>query len=251
VQSPTLDCLGIFSRSVEDAALLTDALAGYDARDRAMQPSGPPELSRLAAEPPPVRPALALVRSPVWEQADADTRGAFAELQETLGAALEEVALPEPFARAHSLHAAIMLADIARSFSRYYESGRDRLSDRLRGMIEEGRGVLAMDYALAHDWIDVLNAALDRIFDRFDAIVTPAAAGEAPAGLESTGSPAFCTIWTFCGVPAMTLPLFAGSSGLPMGVQLVGRRGYDGRLMRTARWLTETLAPRQTANQTN
>ena len=78
------------------------------------------------------------------------------------------------------------------------------------------------------------------MFDRYDAIVTPAAPGEAPIG-EATGDPAFNTLWTYCGVPAVTLPLLTGSNGMPIGVQLVGRRLHDGRLLRTAEWLTQRL----------
>ncbi len=79
------------------------------------------------------------------------------------------------------------------------------------------------------------------MFGRFDAIVTPATTGEAPVGLESTGSPIFCTIWTLCGLPAITLPLLKGAHGMPIGVQLVGAAGEDGRLLRTARRLVDLL----------
>jgi Asp-tRNA(Asn)/Glu-tRNA(Gln) amidotransferase A subunit family amidase len=135
----------------------------------------------------------------------------------------------------------VVLAELARSYAAYAERGWDRLSPRLQGMIEEGRAVRATDYAAGLASIDALDAALAPLFDRFDALLTPAAAGEAPAGLQSTGDPAFCTIWTHLGVPAVTLPLLVGSAGLPIGVQLVGRRHEDGRLLRTARWLMERI----------
>ncbi len=83
---------------------------------------------------------------------------------------------------------------------------------------------------------------LDPVFDEYDAILTPAAPGVAPRGLDSTGNAVFCTIWTYLGTPAVTLPLLQGESGLPIGVQLVARRGNDARLLRTARWLAGTLA---------
>jgi Asp-tRNA(Asn)/Glu-tRNA(Gln) amidotransferase A subunit family amidase len=83
----------------------------------------------------------------------------------------------------------------------------------------------------------LLNEGFEEIFERCDAIVTPAAPGTAPAGLQATGDPAFCTLWTLCGMPALNLPLMRGENGLPMGVQLVGQRGGDARLLRTARWL--------------
>jgi len=90
--------------------------------------------------------------------------------------------------------------------------------------------------------VAALGAALDAMFDGCDAILTPAAAGEAPLGLAATGSPAFCTIWTLLGVPAISLPLLKGPAGMPLGVQLVGRRGEDAGLLRTARWLTAAVA---------
>jgi Asp-tRNA(Asn)/Glu-tRNA(Gln) amidotransferase A subunit family amidase len=71
--------------------------------------------------------------------------------------------------------------------------------------------------------------------------LTPAAPGEAPLGLESTGNPVFCTAWTLLGTPAITLPLLQGADGMPIGVQLVGLRGNDGRLLRTARWLSDLI----------
>jgi Asp-tRNA(Asn)/Glu-tRNA(Gln) amidotransferase A subunit family amidase len=140
-----------------------------------------------------------------------------------------------------------MLADIARHFARYYDRDPAGLSERLRGMVEEGLTVRAVDYNRALDGIAMLNAGLEKLFERYDAIVTPAAPGEAPAGLDSTGDPAFCTLWTYCGTPALTLPLLSGPNGLPVGVQLVGRRNYDGRLLRTARWLEAALRDEQGA----
>ena len=88
----------------------------------------------------------------------------------------------------------------------------------------------------------MLNELLDDIFDKYDVILTPATTGEAPIGVESTGSPIFCTIWTFCGAPAITLPLLQGSNGMPIGVQLVAPRGDDARLLRTASWLIQASA---------
>jgi Asp-tRNA(Asn)/Glu-tRNA(Gln) amidotransferase A subunit family amidase len=86
-------------------------------------------------------------------------------------------------------------------------------------------------------------ASLDDLFmERYDAILTPAAPGVAPKGLDSTGDPRFCTLWTLLGMPALSLPLMQGPGELPLGVQLVGRRGFDARLMRTARWLVAKLA---------
>ncbi len=241
-QSHHLDTVGVYGRTVEDVALIGDVLSAYDDRDPDMQPRSRPRLAETAVAEPPLDPILAFVKSPVWDQAEEDAKEAFAEIAEFLGEGCDEVELPEPFAKAVELHGTIMLGDFAKSFAGYYERGADQLSARLRGMIEEGQRVLAMDYNRAVDWVEVLNAGLDEVFERYDAILTPAATGEAPAGLESTGSPVFCTLWTYCGTPAVTLPLLAGANGLPIGVQLVGRRGDDARLLRTARWLARRVA---------
>jgi Asp-tRNA(Asn)/Glu-tRNA(Gln) amidotransferase A subunit family amidase len=240
-QSPPLDTVGVMAADLEGLALLAEPLMAFDAKDRASQPHAPPRLLEVLQAPPPVPPLLAFVRSPVWDQAAEDTRAGFAELVDVLGERVEEVALPASFDDAIELHRTIMEADLAKNFAREYERGRDQLSARLCEMIEAGQRVLAVDYNRALERAVALTAALDELFTRYDAILTPAAPGEAPHGLGSTGSPVFCTIWTLCGVPAVTLPLLTGASGMPIGVQLVGAKGDDARLLRTARWLIETV----------
>jgi Asp-tRNA(Asn)/Glu-tRNA(Gln) amidotransferase A subunit family amidase len=246
-QSRPLDHIGVFARSVEDLALLAEPLIGFDARDPDTRVEAPPRLLEVAREDWPLAPDLALVKSPVWEQAEDDLKAAFAELAEALGPRSAEVDLPEAFNAAHGLHGMIMAVDLARSFAAEYERGRDQLSARLRGIIEDGRRALAIDYARALELVPALRDSLEPLFARYDMIVTPATTGEPPRGLESTGSPAFCTIWTLLGLPAVTLPLLTGADGMPIGVQLVGRFGDDARVLRTARWLVTTIAGRDAA----
>ena len=131
---------------------------------------------------------------------------------------------------------------MAANLDREWEKGRERMSPSLRAQLERGREVTALDYQRALARIALLNAGFDNLFERCEAIVTPAAAGTAPRGLESTGDPAFCSLWTLCGMPALNLPLMQGGNGLPLGVQLVGPRGSDARLLRTARWLAARVA---------
>jgi hypothetical protein len=135
-----------------------------------------------------------------------------------------------------------MDVEMAFNLHRDYEQGGEQLSPRLRQLIERGRTHTAIDYMRALAGAAPLNAALDGVFDEYDAILTPAAPGEAPRGLDSTGNPVFCTIWTYLGTPAVTLPLMQGENGMPLGVQLTGRRGNDARLLRTAAWLVDRLA---------
>jgi Asp-tRNA(Asn)/Glu-tRNA(Gln) amidotransferase A subunit family amidase len=239
--SATLDHVGVFARSVEDLALAAEALAGFEAGDPATRPDPPPALRRVAASTPPVAPRLALVRGPTWDEAEPATRAAFAELAEVLGARLAEVALPEQFAAAVAVHRTIWTSELAHHLAPEYGRGRERLSGRLRELIEAGLATPAPDYLRALASRRGLREALAGVFGEFDAIVTPAAPGEAPRGLDATGSPAFCTLWSLTGAPAVSLPLLKGPAGLPMGVQLVGAPGDDARLLRTARWLTGTV----------
>jgi len=253
-QSRPLDHVGVFARSVEDIALIAEQLMAYDENDQDTRPRARPKLAEVVGQEPPLVPRLAFVKTPVWDQVEADTKNAFVELiehvkemaaaqdEDRLGQGAEEVIaeveLPEIFEKAHEWHRAVMEADLARNFAREYRTGKKQLSSALQHMIERGESVRAIDYNRAIDGRAALNNVLGAIFDEYDAILTPAARGEAPVGLESTGSPLFCTIWTLCGTPAISLPLLRGMSGLPIGVQLVGAKGDDARLLRTARWLT-------------
>jgi Asp-tRNA(Asn)/Glu-tRNA(Gln) amidotransferase A subunit family amidase len=240
--SRTLDHVGAFARTIEDLALIAEVLMRFDEEDEDMRPAAPPPLRRIAAEEPPVEPKFAFVKTPVWDQAEEVTKEAFAELVETLGGSAEPVELPSLFARAWVAQKTIQEADCAHNLRREFEKGRDQLSPSLRESIERGRASTAKDYLEAQALIPALDAEIAELAFAYDAILTPAAAGPAPHGLGSTGSPAFCTLWTLIGTPAVTLPLLADERGLPMGVQLVARRGDDARLLRTARWLVSLLA---------
>lgn len=238
-QSPSLDTVGVFARCAEDAALVAEVLFGHHASDRATQPSPFPRLLEIASAAPPVVPTLAFVRPPGWDSADEDTKAAFFELVDALGERCFEAVLPNAFDEAVTIRERINYAEMAKCYYSYERRGQDRLSPVLREALDFGKSIPARDYIAALDWPDVLYAGLGEIFERCDAIVTPAAPGPAPAGLASTGSSVFNGLWTLCGTPAVTLPLLAAEGGLPMGVQLVGRRGDDARLLRTARWLEE------------
>ena len=241
-QSRPLDQVGVFARTIEDAALIAEQIMAFDDRDPDTQMRARPKLVETVAAEPPFNPRLAFVKTPVWDQAETDTKEAVSELVAHLGENVGEVDLSDLFNGAVEQHRTIMEADLARSFEQEYASAKDKLSSILREMIERGQKVLAVDYNRAVSRIPEFNRALDKVFDWHDAILTPATTGEAPVGLESTGSPIFCTIWTLCGMPAITLPILQGSHGLPVGVQLVGSKGDDARLLRTARWLVSNLA---------
>jgi Asp-tRNA(Asn)/Glu-tRNA(Gln) amidotransferase A subunit family amidase len=135
----------------------------------------------------------------------------------------------------------IQNADIARFYGPIADKAPGVLSKALVDRIEDGKKYSAVEYNTALDIREALNAGLTEIFGRFDAILTPASAGPAPNGLESTGNAIFNRLWTYLGVPCVTVPLLE-ADGLPMGVQLVGARHDDGRVLRNSRWLDEHLS---------
>jgi len=241
--SRTLDHVGLFARSVEDLALLLEQLQGYDELDPDTRPRARIAFSEISAEEPPLEPMFAFIKTPHWERTDPDTKEAYAELQETLGKQVEEVELFPSAAEAWDWHRTIMEAEMAANLEPLWAAGREKLSEKLRSLLERGRETRALDYQRALRRIAPAVESLDELFQqRYDAILTPPALGTAPKGLGSTGDPVFCSIWTLLGMPALTAPLMQGENGLPLGVQLVGRKGYDARLLRTARWLEKKLS---------
>jgi Asp-tRNA(Asn)/Glu-tRNA(Gln) amidotransferase A subunit family amidase len=241
--SRTLDHVGLFARTLDDIAILAEQLAGYDDGDSDTRPRARIPFAATAAAEPPLAPMFAFVKTPMWERADEDTRAGFAELVAALGDRVEEVELFPSAAEAWGWQRAIMEAEMAANLEREYDKGRDMLSEGLRRQIERGREVRAVDYQRALSRIAPLNESFAELFEqRYDAILTPAAPGAAPRGLDTTGDPSFCTLWTYCGMPAISLPLLEAANGLPIGVQLVGPRDGDARLLRTAKWLAARLA---------
>jgi len=229
-QSPAFDQVGVFARSVDDAALLVQCIAGRD-------------LAHFSAPTEAAAPRFGFARTPMWGRMAPDAQAVFTEFVKTLGQAIADAQLPSDAAAVYDLHRTLMEADIAHSFHAEYVRGGDRLSGSLRSQIERGRAVTSADYKRALDRRDEIAQAFDGIFQSFDAILTPAALGTAPSGLGSTGDPIMCTLWTFTGQPAITIPLLKGANGLPIGVQLVGRRDGDAELLRTARWLSRFAGP--------
>jgi Asp-tRNA(Asn)/Glu-tRNA(Gln) amidotransferase A subunit family amidase len=205
------------------------------------RPVGRPPFTATALAKPPLPPRFAFMKTPVWKHAEPVTEAAFGELVEALGENVTEVELGESYGAAIDLHKIIMDVEMAHNLRRDYEQGAASMSPVLRELIERGRAHKAIDYARALASAMTLRAGIDETFNEFDAILTPAAPGEAPLGLDKTGNPIFCTLWTYLGLPAITLPLLSSEAGMPIGVQLVGRYGNDARLLRTANWLAQTL----------
>jgi len=239
--SRTLDHVGVFARSIDDIALVSEALVGHDENDPDTRLRARVPYSRLAAEEPPLPPTLAFVKTPMWEQVEPEMREAIAEVVSSLGDRVQEFALPDSALDALEWHRTIMEAEMAANLAAEYDKGRESLSTTLRKQLERGRSHSAFDYLRAVAHVPNVAAGLDQLFEHYDALLTPSAAGAAPRGLDSTGSPTFCTLWTLTGMPSLNLPLMRGENGLPLGLQLVGQRHCDARLLRTARWLVGRL----------
>ncbi len=241
--SRSLDHVGLFARTVEDLALLLEEIAGYDERDPDTHARARGPHRAVALEEPPLPPRFGFFKTGRWSRVSEDARAAVEDLVAHLGDRVEEFELSASADELAERHRVVMDAEMAINLRREWETGRERLSPALRARIEHGHEVRALEYLQAKAAVEPLQATFTELFEqRYDAILTPAVDGTAPAGLESTGEPTFCTLWTLLGLPAVSLPLLQGANGLPLGVQLVGPRHGDARLLRTARWLAASVA---------
>ncbi len=239
--SESLDQLGGFGRSLADVALLIDAVTGHDAADPASHTRPKPKLAAGYLEEVPATPSFVWLDLPYADRLADDAREGLDELLEVLGGQVKKIALPETMAGIIGQHHVIRHYELCRNLARDYEENRDGLSEGLLEALDAASALTGEQYAEALAGFEAAAAFFEELFNDFDAIVTPAAAGEAPAGLAGTGDPIFCTIWTFGGLPCLTLPLLSGGRGLPIGVQLVGGLEDDARLARTAQWLLNHL----------
>ena len=240
-QSPSLDQIGVFARSIEDVALVTQLISGDDGIDPATSRRSPQQLLDIARSEPPLPPKFCFVKTPWWDKVDPQAR----EVYEAFVESNESVVwaeLPAVVEEAVNWHDSINEAELLFSLQRELRQHANGLSKALRDRLEQARSVSTVDYLLAKDRIPHVAAAFDEYFDYFDAILTPAALGGAPRGLESTGDPIMQTVWTMAQLPCLNLPLFRLDNGLPLGVQAIGKAQDDARLLRSARWLVNSIA---------
>jgi len=237
VMARRLDTVGVYARAPEDLALIGDALMAPDAGDWDMLEKPGRGLVKALRGKPNKAPRFAFVRTPAWGQGDDDMHRAFEAFIASLGARVREVALEGLFADIVDTHLTIFNANIAATLGEALEKTPDKLTDETKRRVRSGLPVTGADYVRALAVAEAQAEALDRLFDHYDALLTPAATGEAPVGLATTGKAVFNGLWTLLGVPAVTVPLLEGAHGLPIGVQVIGRRGDDGKALECARWL--------------
>jgi len=235
--SAALDQVGVFTRSVADAAALASVLAGGSSiapdtdTDR---DTGPAERA----------PRIAFIAHYPWNAAQAD---AAAQFQATLrrlaaaGASIGALHLPAAFDDARDVHGTIMVYEGARQHAPLQARHRALMSAALNAVIEQGLGILDADYARALNRAVELRAHALELFGQWDVIASLAAPDVAPARLDVTGDPSFCTLWSLAGSPALTLPTGLSAGGLPFGIQLAARTGADDALLRFARWCEQAI----------
>jgi amidase len=224
VLAQTLDTLGAFSRSIADLALMRAALVGAPA----------------APAPRSASPRLGLCRTAQWSAAARETQKAIEAAAGALGA--EEVDLPAEFESLVEAQQTVLAFEAARAFAWEARHRAERISARFLALLDEGRAVPYSRYLAAQKQAAACRRALAELFTRFDALVTPAAPGEAPKGLAATGDPLFNRMWTLLGAPCVTLPGAKGPNNLPIGVQFVGALREDDALLSLCAWAESRLA---------
>ncbi|WP_299971556.1 amidase [uncultured Roseobacter sp.] len=240
--SVSLDQVGCFGRGLADIALLTDAIGSYDQNDVCSFARPRPDMSAGAVADTPVIPDLVWFDLPFNDRLSTDAKEGFDAVLDILGPQVTRMESADTLSNLVTVQARIHEYEICQHQAEVFDAHWDQLSETLKPIIARGRRISKTEYedALA------VKASAERFFAdffvEFDAVIAPAAAGEAPKFGSGTGDPIFCTLWTLAGLPCLTLPLLVGETGLPIGVQLIGAAEKDDRLLRTARWLQKHLA---------
>lgn len=238
-QAPSLDQVGVFAANIRDAALLAKVLAGS---------SGLTDLKGLESDefshsfPTSSKNSpqkFAFVKSPVWDEATIVTQRAFLNFVRSMGENVAEIDLPPLCDDSIKCHRTIMRYEMARNYQEFFDDYHEHISKVLLDMISEGRQISLEEYQKAKETAVEITRVVDDILSPYDAVLTPATPSAAPAGLESTGSPIFCTIWSLCGVPVVSLPVLTGENQMPLGLQLVGARGADETLIDGTHWIEQ------------
>jgi Asp-tRNA(Asn)/Glu-tRNA(Gln) amidotransferase A subunit family amidase len=235
MQSHTLDTVGTYGRCVEDLALLTDCMAAFEADDATSFRRSRPGLLAATRARPPLPPRVAFVKTPAWADADPAMQEAFTAFARKLGARVVEIDIPV-LVDVIEWQRIVQLAENAHYYGPLLAQSPELISPGLTHRLETGLAIDAQEYLRAITGREPSYRAVAAALKGFGAILTPAALGPAPEGLGATGSPIMNGLWTYLGMPTVSLPLLE-ASGLPVGVQLVGLRHDDARLLRTANWL--------------
>jgi Asp-tRNA(Asn)/Glu-tRNA(Gln) amidotransferase A subunit family amidase len=230
LMSDSLDTVGVIARSVADCALFAGAVAGCDLGDPDARP--------------PRAPRIGICHSPAWSEALPETQALLPRVAPALGRAGAHVVdreLPPGASAIAAAHPVVMNSESARALGWELAHAPGQLSEGLRERLVFG--LSQGDPARAEAYATFVSARREfpHCAEGLDVLVTPSAPGEAPAGLEWTGDPAFNLIWTSLHVPCVTVPVGRGPGNLPLGVQIVGRIGEDRQTLAWARWVAAAM----------
>lgn len=237
-----LDHVGILTRSVQDAATILDALAGYDAADPRTIRETPPRYDIATLKPG--LPRLAKPRDSFFTQVD-DEMGDQVEMVATAarsaGAVVEEITFPTPLDAIPPNLSTILMSDLAEYHEELYAAKRAEYGPTVARFVEQGLETSGVQYSAALRHRSRTIAEFRGIASRFDAIITPGTPSAAPEGLTTTGDPVMQGPWTYAGFPSLSLPTALNGNGLPLGIQLLGSAFDEAGLIAAARWIEGVL----------
>ncbi|WP_348663371.1 amidase, partial [uncultured Planktomarina sp.] len=228
--SDSLDQVGCFGRSLEDVALLTDALAGYDQADSCSFARPRPQMRAGAQAEAPVAPDLVWFNLPFYDRLSPDAHEGMEAVLDVLGPRITRMAAADTLANLVAVQARIHEYEICQHQAAVFDANFEDLSRELQLIVARGRKISEAEYTDALAVKASAQTFFDELFVEFDAIIAPCATGEAPKFGSGTGDPIFCTLWTLAGLPCVSLPLLVGDNNLPIGVQLIGPIEKDDRL---------------------
>jgi Asp-tRNA(Asn)/Glu-tRNA(Gln) amidotransferase A subunit family amidase len=230
LMSESLDTIGVMARTVADCALFAGAVTGRDLGD----PDARPERA----------PRIGICRSPAWDLALSETQALLPRVASVLaraGASVVERELSPGVAAIAEAHPIVMNSESGRALGWELANAREQISEGLRDRLEWGLSLNEAVVTKAHAVFEHAQREFPACMEGLDVLVTPSSPGQAPAGLEWTGDPAFNLIWTSLRVPCVTVPAGAGPDGLPLGIQIVARIGEDRQALAWAQWVAAAV----------
>jgi Asp-tRNA(Asn)/Glu-tRNA(Gln) amidotransferase A subunit family amidase len=235
--SEKLDTIGVFGKSVEAVALLAKVLIKKDLYDPATIHFAADGILEASQKEPHFEPRFIFYKTDKWKNIDKESKSAFEFFIKKFKKNIEVFDVPSYFKDIPKHHQIIHETDLANNFQVYYKKDKKKLSKEMRDAIERGLKHSAYDYANAVDFMEQSYQSYKEVFEDYHGVITPSASGVADKGLKSTGSADFQKIWTYMGLPTISLPLLTGESDLPLGIQLIGGKLDDIRFLSTANWL--------------
>jgi Asp-tRNA(Asn)/Glu-tRNA(Gln) amidotransferase A subunit family amidase len=235
--SEKLDTIGVFGKSVEDVALLAKALIKKDIYDSSTVHFAADHMLEECKKGPIFEPKFIFYKTDKWKNIHKDSRDAFEFFIKKFKKNIEIFDMPSYFKDIPKHHQVIHETDLANNFQAYYKKDKNKLSKEMREAIGRGLKHSAYDYANAIDFMKQSYDSYKEVFEDYHGVITPSSSGVADKGLKSTGSADFQKIWTYLGLPTISLPLLTGENNLPLGVQLIGAKLDDLRFLGTANWL--------------